>query len=267
MDEELFAVYRRTRDEDTDCDRAIRMRDDGVEIRAGRTGQATALTQVRRENCWANDPWREMKCRCNEWIRQGFRLIGYGGYVDGRLRLVHELEAAPQDAKPKDARLALHWGTNAAFSAGALEDTFLDIAKALRRENIPAGVRSRYVEGHTGLWVETPNRTWSLRLQPTGVLSEAGQQGNAARLLAADGTVPFLVLLRIEQVFPGSLEFVWIEQTDAWAVQPTLAPDDPYLGEAAGPFERTLRVAQAIGVIPEAQVSIAGSQDDRPIFF
>lgn len=267
MNEELFAVFRRRRDGQTECEQAIRMCDERVEIRAGRTGEATALTQVTRDNCWANNPWQEMKWRRNEWIRQGFRLIGYGEYVHDRLRLVHELEAVPEAAQPRDGRLALHWGTNTTFAAGALEDTFLDIARALRDEGIRVVTRSLYVDGYTGLCVETPNRTWALRLQPTGVLTEAGQQSNAARLLAADGTVPFLVLLRIEQVFPGSLEFVWIEQCDAWAVQPRLAPDDPYLGEAAGPFEKTLRVARAIGMIPEARVSIADPQDDRPIFF
>ena len=198
----------------------------------------------------------------------GYRLVGYGAYENDRLQVIHEAERAPPEAEPEDNRLALHWSATAVLAAQPLEEALIDIAKALRDEGVVAAAQSRYVEGYSGLVVEVKNRTWSLRLQPTGELTEVGQQRSAARLLTADGTVPFLVLLRIEQVFPGSIEFIWLEQGDAWAVQPEVAPDDPYLGNALGPFEKTLQVAHALGLVYSRTSLIEGTDSGpAPIWF
>ena len=262
MEEGLFTVYRREVGEDGPREMAVRLKTTGVEIRSGRADETTALTRIAQRQCLGENPWRELQWRRNEWLRKGFRMVGYGEYVDDRVRLIQEAEPVPPDAEPKNQRLALHWSATGLFEVGQLEDTMLEIAKGLRGIGIGASAQSRYVEGWTGLSVETPNRTWKLRVQPTGLLTEAGQQAVAAELLAADGTAPFLVLLRIEQVFPGALEFVWLEQSDAWRVQPKLAPDDPYLGTAVGPFEKTLQVAEEVRLIPPPPLLAEGTESD-----
>ena len=266
MEEGLFTVYRGTRGVDVAWDQAIRLRGDGVEIRAGRTGEVMSLTRLSEDNCWAKSPWSEMKWRRCQWVRDGFRLVGYGVYENDRLQMLHEAERVPQEAKPEDNRLALHWSATAMFAVQPLEAALIDIAKALRDEGAVAAAQSRYVEGRTGLAVELKNRTWTLRLQPTGELTEVGQQKSAARLLTADGTVPFLVLLRIDQVFPGSIEFIWMEQTDAWAVRPLLAWGDPHLWADAGPFEQTMSVARSLGLAPPLPVEGKDS-DPAPVWF
>ena len=56
-----------------------------------------------------------MQWRCARWVGDGYSLIGYGLYKDGRLRLIHEAEPVPPQAQPKDEGLALHWCTDEEF--------------------------------------------------------------------------------------------------------------------------------------------------------
>ena len=270
MERGLFTVYRKVLDgSDAVTEQAIRLCDNHVEIRRGRAEEATSLAQIPRKECLGNCPWREMKWRRTAWVAEGYRLVGYGTYENDRVQMVHETDPVPPEAQPRDERLSLHWGTNALLTAQPLEDALFDIAKALRSEDVSASVQSRYVEGWTGLTVETDNRAWALKLQPTGELTEVGQQEMGARLLVADGTVPLLVLMRIEDLFPGSIEFVWLEQSDAWLVEPAVARDDPHLGDAVAPFEKTLRVAAALDLLlARAELLGEGTKGDpEPTWF
>ena len=291
MTEGLFTVFRRRSEPDLEQDEAIRLQNGHVEIRTGRTGEVTGFTRLPQANYWDNSPWREMQWRQSACVRDGYHLAGFGEYVDNRLRMVYEAGPVAPEVTPKDDRPLLHWSALGTLSAERLERVFFAIAKRLRGAGVAARAESRLVFGWTGLSIDTPNRTWTLRLTPTCVLTEAGQQDSAARLLAADGTVPVLVLRRIEQEFPGSLEyvgvklpglsrlstrrpfraaspgFIWLEHAESWHVQPKLALDDPYLGEAVGRFGETVKAARAIGVIPRASVVTNVSGDDQPIVF
>ena len=291
MTEGLFTVFRRKSEPDLEQDKAIRLRKGHVEIRAGRTGEVSGFTRLPQASYWDNSPWREMQWRQSACVRDGYHLAGFGEYVDNRLRMVHEAEPVAPGITPKDDRILLLWSVLGTQSAERLERLFFAIAKRLRGAGVAAQAESRLVFGWPGLSIDTPVRTWKLRLTPTGVLTEAGQQDSAARLLAADGTVPVLVLRRIEQEFPGSLEYVgveqpslsqlatrrpcraalpgiiWLEHAESWHVQPKLALDDPYLGEAVGRFGETVKAARAIGVIPRASVVTNVAGDDQPIVF
>ena len=270
MERGLFTVYRKMLDgSDAEMEWAIRLCEDHVDIRRGDAEEATVLTPVTKKECLGSCPWREAKWRRTAWMADGFRLVGYGTYENDRVQMVHETDPVPPEAQPRDERLSLHWGTNALLSAEPLEDALFDIAKALRSEDVSASVQSRYVEGWTGLTVDTDNRTWALKLQPTGELTEIGQQEMGARLLVADGTVPLLVLMRIEDLFPGSIEFVWLEQSDAWLVEPTVAREDPHLGDAVAPFEKTRQVAAALELLlVRAELLGEGAKGDlEPTWF
>ena len=124
-------------------------------------------------------------------------------------------------------------------------------------------------DARCGLSVETPNRHWMVRLQPNGVLTEVGRdaaptRAESGRLLTADGTVPFLALMRIEREFPGAVRFVWVEQTDAWTVKPKLEAGDPYLGSDAGKFGETVRIAIELGLHPSAAGRCVNGRDSGP---
>ena len=179
-----------------------------------------------------------MQWRCARWVGDGYTLIGYGRYKDGRLRLTHEAEPVPPQAQPKDEGLALHWCTTRGFEPAELEPVLGGIASMLNGAGVTVTADAR-----CGLSVETPNRHWMIRLQPNGVLTEVGRdaaptRAESGRLLTADGTVPFLALMRIEREFPGAVRFVWVEQTDAWTVEPKLEAEDPYLGSDARELRR-----------------------------
>ena len=266
MNERLYMIYRRKRPDGKESDRAIRVQAEGVEVRGGHTGEETKFLHVPRDNCLNKDPWAEMRWRRNHWVRDGYIRVGYGEYPDGRLQMVHEVETTAPEEQPKDTALALHWAANGYYAHDKLEELFLDIAKALKATGHVVGARSLYANGWTGLSVETPNRLWTIRQQPDGTLTAAGEDG-AARLLEADGVVPVLVLMRIAREFPGTIEFLWLEQCDAWRVRPMLVPTDPYLGMGAGPYEDTLRVAEALGLCPTISLLANKVENDQPIVF
>ncbi|MCY3731976.1 MAG: hypothetical protein OXF98_11595 [Rhodospirillaceae bacterium] len=79
-----------------------------------------------------------------------------------------------------------------------------------------------------------------------------------------DGTVPFLALMCIEHEFPGAVRFVWVEQTDAWTVEPKLEAGDPYLGSDAGQFGETVRIATELGLRARVQVAMNGHDGGAP---
>ena len=266
MNERLYAVYRREGDESAEGARGIRVYDESVEVRYGNAGKATGYQEISRQECLNKDPWAEMRWRRSQWIMSGFVRVGYGDYPRGQLRMLQAAETAVPQQQPKDPALALHWAANRHFAPAALDDLLLDIARALRDTGHVVGARSLYVDGWCGLSVETPNRLWTIRRQGDGMLAEAGQDG-ASRLLEGDGVVPFLVLMRIEREFPGAIEFVWLEQSDAWRVQPKLARSDPYLGDPVGPYVDTLRVAEALGLCPTITLLANEVENDHPIVF
>ena len=267
MKEGLYAVYRRTGSQGAPMEQAIRVCGNRVEIRSGRAGEATEMLRVFRNSCLAKSPWSEMKWRRCEWLRDGYALVGYAECEDGHLRVRHRVEPAPPEAQPNDEGLSLHWGTTAPFDLRRLEDTILDTAKALRQAGLVAAARTIHVDAWCGLCIETPNRLWAIRLQPDGALTEVGEQQNAARLLKADGPAPLLALMRIERDFPGAVEFLWLEQSDAWRLEPEIRADDPYLGEAVGPFEETVRVARALGLCPAAAPLMCRQDGPAPLWF
>ena len=266
MNEGMYAVYRSKREDGTRCQRGIRVHDDRVEIRAGETGAGLELIQLSREDCLNEDPWTEMRWRRSQWISEGFVRVGYGDCPNGWLNTLYEVGTADLEAEPKDEKVALHWAAPRHFRPVAIEGLFLDLAKALENTGHVVAAEILHSGGRCGLNVETPNRLWTIRRRPDGLLAEAGKDG-AARLFKADGVVPFLVLMRIEREFPGTIEFFWLEQSDAWRVQPNLSPSDPYLGERAGPYQDTLRVAEALGLRPATGLLANEVENDHPIFF
>ena len=266
-----YMIYRR--DHDVVWDRAIRIFGEEVRIRTGRAGGGTHLDRVTGNNCMQHDPWQEMQWRCAQWVNEGYTLIGYGSCRNGRLRLIHQAEPVPPQAQPKDDGLALHWRTTRGFEPDELEPVLRGIASVLNGAGLTAAAHSMPVDGRCDLSVETPNRHWMIRLQPNGVLTEVGRDSapvrpQSGRLLVADGTVPFLALMRIEREFPEAVRFVWVEQTDAWTVEPKLEPGDPYLGSAAGQFGETVRIATELGLQPGVRV-VADGQDSGagPLWF
>lgn len=266
-----YMIYRR--DQDVVWDRAIGIWGEEVRIRTGRAGEVTHLDRVTRNNCLQNDPWQEMQWRCVQWVGDGYTLIGYGSCQDGRLRLIHQAEPVPPQAQPKDDRLALHWRTTRSFEPDELEPVLRGIASKLGSAGVTATAHEMLVDGRCDLSVETPNRHWMIRLQPNGVLTEVGRDSapvrpESGRLLVADGTVPVLALMRIERAFPGAVRFVWVEQTDAWTVEPKLEAGDPCLGSAAGQFGETVRIATELGLRPRVQVVVDGlDSGTAPLWF
>ena len=92
MNEELYAVYRRTNPGPGGA------RGGGSDTNSRQTGLRSAEGGPARRRKWIGfsatvvsdkSPWSEMQWRRSQWIRDGYTLVGYAECEDGRLRVRH----------------------------------------------------------------------------------------------------------------------------------------------------------------------------------
>lgn len=260
--ERLFSVYRR---EDGPGKRPMEWaaREDGdkIEVWAGVSGDT-----VQRVHGSAS-VWGSFDEISGRKVREGYVLVGYGDYPDGRLRLLY---AWDPEAERKVPAGTLHWVSCKAVERSAFEALTERMAEGLTRVGVSAHAPNARGGGRPGLAVETLEGEWAIRLQPDGALTERGRTG-PGRVTPAQGTLPTVAMLRIERAFPGSIAFVWTSghttsRRTALRMHPEVVPHDTWLGTAAGRFEDTERAAKAVGLFP-GLLPVEERGGPKPIWF
>ena len=234
---------------------AIRAHHNRLDIREGRSGELAPCTTV-DPSSWAADSAALAKAwRRDQKETRGYVLAGFGEYCDDRLRLI----CPPKAAEEAGAIAKLHWYAHRAIERAPFERLTASIADGLTRSGVKASAQGE----RPGLSVETPVGTWAVSLQPDGKLSDTAREGSGL-VLVDTGVVPMLSLMLMEREFPGSVDFiVWLASDNVMRVHPEVAVDDHWVGDVAGSFEKTLRVAQAMGWYPSTGV-LAHNQKHGP---
>ena len=256
MSNHLYKVYRRGETAATSMDWAVQIGADGLLVRFGSTVKPAPLVEVPTVQCIDGDPQKEAEARTQEKLKSGYRWVGHGTYVRGRL-VMRPGEAAD------DLGTQLFWEAKKPLEKKRLLKVIDKIATNLHQAEIPS--RLAVTDGAngqgtvvSGLIVDTPDGDWAIGHNDGGGLSEAGRGGGV--ITRAQGTLPILVLLRIKREFPQALAFA---DENAEAVTPELAPTDPWLGNVAGPFEGTVAQAAALGLCPAARPLLSDDNEPR----
>lgn len=254
--EPMYTIYRRYRAADEGEDRAVRVIDDGVELRQGPIDGDTQHRVVPQARCAYSTPWKEVQQRTRAWTRDGYARIGLGRCEAGRLEL---------GVRDENARVALHWQATAAIDRARWAVTVKAVAAALRGVGVQAAHRRN---GPTGSSLEALvlSGVWRLDRLIDGRFGAHGRAG-VATIHERDCTVPILVLMRIERAFPGSVAFTWRAPGEHQPVAPHVTRTDLWLGSHVAPFGETLQVACALGLMPAQRVLVAGARAPEPIWF
>lgn len=252
----MYTIYRRYRAVDEGEDRAIRVIDDGVEIRRGPIDGETARRAVPQTRCAYSTPWKEVRQRTSAWTRDGYARIGLGHCEAGRMVI---------GVRDENTRVALHWQAAAAIDRDRWAVAMKDIAATLGGVGVRAIHRPN---GPTGSSLEALvlSGVWRLDRLIDGRFGEHGRAG-VATIVERDGTAPILVLMRIEQAFPGSVAFTWRAPGEPQPVAPQVTRTDLWLGAHVAPFGETLQAACALGVAPAQRVLVAGAHAPEPFWF
>ena len=254
--EPMYTIYRRYRAADEGEDRAIRVIDDGVDIRSGPIDGDTQRLLVPQTQCAYSTPWKEVRQRTQAWTRGGFARIGLGQCEAGRIEV---------GVRDENARVALHWQAACAIARDRWAVTMKAIAAALCGVGVRAVHRPNGPAG-SSLEALVLSGVWRLERLTDGRFGEHGRAG-VATIYERDCTVPILVLMRIEREFPGSVEFTWRAPGEPQAVAPHVTRTDLWLGSHVVPFRDTLRAACALGIAPAQRVLVAEAEAPEPFWF
>ena len=256
--ERLFSVYRL--EDDTGkppMEWAAREDGDKIEVYAGISGRTS------RRVYGSASVWGSFDEISQRKTQEGYVLVGFGDYPDGRLRLLYEWDPERERKVPVGT---LHWVASKTVEQAPFEALMERILEGLTRIGVSAHMPGSRDGERPGLAVETPTGEWAISLQPNGELTDRGRSG-PGRVPPAAGTLPMVTLLRIEREFPGTLEFVWTSRRTALRLEPEVVPEDSWLGTSAGRFEDTVTAAEAVGLIPGRVLRMQEQDGPKPMWF